>query len=337
MLDNYPVINTSANQKKYIKLYNNAVKNGKYKLEDVPCILCGSNNKKILFKNDRYGINQITVICRECGLIYSSPRMTVESLKIFYESDEYQKIYGKSPLTDTFEMKYKNAADYSYKSFEPDNYRNLTFIDFLRESRISYDTVCEIGAAGGSNLIPFKKMGKEVTGIEYNKNLVKLSLLKGINMIQGSIDDIDKSYDMIILIHVLEHFHDPINQIKKLKKYIKKYLFIEIPGIVTFVPSLQNAHLYYFSKNTLLYCISEAGLKIVTYKIVQSNDYILALFEKNSPAPYRYDFKCEVKKNLSIVNKFKLRNFLKNIIKVLPFGEKVLNKMKVFFKVKRIK
>ena len=274
MFEKYPVINISTEQKRNIELHDMAIKEGKYKLEEVSCNLCGSNKRKVLFKNDRYGIDQRTVICRKCGLVYSSPRLTSDSARVFYESDEYRRIYDENSLVDVLEIKNKNAINYAYKSFGSDNHRNLIFIDFLSELNISYDTVCEIGAAGGSNLIPFKKIGKEVLGVEYSKKLVQLGLEKGINMIQGSIENVDKPYDLVILIHVLEHFHYPIQQIKKLKKYINKYLFIEIPGIINQVPSLQNAHLYYFSKNTLFGCLSKAGFKMVTYQTINSNNYI---------------------------------------------------------------
>jgi len=324
MFDSYPVINKSTEQNRNIELYNIAIKEGEYKLEEVPCILCNSNKKKVLFKNDRYGINQNTVICMKCGLVYSSPRLTEENSRKFYESDEYRRIYNESSLIDIFEMKYKKAISYTYKSFKPDNYRDLMFIDFLRESNISYDNVCEIGAAGGSNLIPFRRIGKGVTGIEYSKRLVQLGLTKGIKMIQGSIEDMDEPYDLVILIHVLEHFHNPVQQIKKLKKYINKYLFIEVPGMVNSVPSLQNAHLYYFSTNTLFRCVSESGFKLIKYQTINSNDFILALFEKGSNQLYYYDFLKEVRQILYIVRRFKTRDFVKRFIRKIPLGDKII-------------
>lgn len=328
-------MNVSTEQRKNIESYNMAINDGEYELEDVHCNLCGSMNKKILFENDRYGINQYTVVCRKCGLVYSSPRLTAESARKFYESDEYRRIYDKNSLTHIFEMKYKKAINYTCKSFKPDNYRDLMFIDFLRESNILYDTVCEIGAAGGHNLVPFKKMGKGVTGVEYSKKLVQLGQAKGINMLQGSIENIDKPYDLVILIHVLEHFHNPVQQIKKLKEYINKYLFIEVPGIVKSVPSLQNAHLYYFSTNTLFRCVSESGFKIVTYQTINSNDFIMALFEKGNNQLYYYDFPKEVRRTLYIVNRFKINNFIRNIVRKLPFGDKILNRVIRILKAKK--
>ena len=337
MYSSYPVIDISAKQKKNIDLFNTEVSKGKYRLEEVPCNLCGSEKRKILFKNDRYGICQHTVVCMKCGLVYSSPRLTAKSTEKFYRSDEYRNIYEGGSTGDIFLNRYKNALSYRYDPSIPYKYMELMFVDFLNEKGIVFNSVCEIGAGGGTNLIPFKRMGKEVAGFDYSKELVSLGRKKGINISQGSIEDMEESYDLIMLIHVLEHFLNPVEQLKNLRNYCKKYLFIEIPGMVNQAPSLQNAHFYYFSLNTLLYCICRAGFKIVDYRTIETNDYIMALFEKNSGSFYDYDFTKEIGRVLRIIRKFKSRNMVKNIIKSLPFGEKILDGFKSFFKKEKIK
>jgi len=337
MYNNYPVINISEKQKKNIELYNTAVREGRYRLEEIPCNLCGSKIRKILFKNDRYGINQGTVICMKCGLVYSSPRLTADSTEKFYRSDEYRNIYEGESTEKIFLNRYNDAISYKFNTFNPYKFRDLMFIDFLNEAGIDFNSLCEIGAGGGTNLIPFKKMGKEVAGFDYSKKMVSLGKKKGINIFKGTIEDINKSYDMIILIHVLEHFLDPVEQIKKLSSYNTKYLFIEIPGIVNQVPSLQNAHLYYFSINTLFRCTAMAGFRVIDYRTIDTNDYIMALFEKNSNSVYDYNFTDEIKHVLGVVRRFKIRNSIKNIIKSVPFGCKILDKLKGFSKKDKVK
>ncbi len=330
MFNSYPIINVSTSQKKNIELYKNAIRDNIYKLEEVNCNLCGSEESKILFRNDRYGIDQCTVVCMKCGLIYSSPRLIAESVEKFYRSDEYRNIYEGESIEEIFLNKYKNAVNYKYIPLDLQKYYKFMFIDFLNESGIVFESVCEIGAAGGTNLIPFKRMGKEVTGIDYSRKLVKLGREKGIKMIQGSIGEIDKTYDLALLIHVVEHFLDPIMQIKKLSKYVNRYLFIEIPGIMNQLPPLQNAHFYYFSINTLFKCVSKAGFKLVEYRTVNSNDYVFALFEKDNCSIYQYDYAYELKRSLFIVNKFKLKNIIKSILKKFPLGERILIIIKTF-------
>ena len=173
-------------------------------------------------------------------------------------------------------------------------------------------------------------MGKEVIGFDYGEKLINSGREKGINIFQGSIEDMDKSYDLVILIHVLEHFLSPVEQIKKLRNYTNRYLFVEIPGMVNQLPSLQSAHLYYFSVNTLFSCIFRAGFKAINYRIIDSNNYIMALFEKSNDFFYYYNFSNEINQVLGIIKRFKSKNFIKNIIKSVPFGNKLLNNLKSF-------
>jgi hypothetical protein len=330
MFEKYPVIKISADQKKNIELYNIAIKDGKYKLEEVSCDLCGSNQKKVLFRNDRYGIDQNTVICMKCGLLYSSPRLTSSSVEKFYRSDGYRNIYEGESTQQIFLGRYKNAVSYKFNSFNPRKYTELSFVDFLNETGIAFNSVCEVGTGGGTNLIPFTIMGKEVAGIDYSEKLIDLGRKKGINIFQGSIEDMDKSYDLVILIHVLEHFLNPVEQIKKLRNYTNRYLFVEIPGMVNRLPSLQNAHFYYFSINTLFSCIYRAGFKAINYRTIDSNNYIMALFEKSNDFFYYYNFSNEINQVFGIIKRFKGKNFMKNIAKSIPFGNKLLNNLKSF-------
>lgn len=51
-----------------------------YILEEVNC-LCGTSRYEVLAERDRYGIKNRTIICTDCGLIRTSPRMSKESYK----------------------------------------------------------------------------------------------------------------------------------------------------------------------------------------------------------------------------------------------------------------
>ena len=76
-----------------VKKFN---QNKKIRLETLNCINCKSLNYKELYANDRYGINQQTVLCNTCGLVYSNPRMSEESLDYFYSSNLYREVYRSS-------------------------------------------------------------------------------------------------------------------------------------------------------------------------------------------------------------------------------------------------
>jgi len=256
-----------------------------------------------------------------CGLVFSSPRLKAESAKNFYRSDIYRRLYEAGGFRENFNAEYDMATDYDFRPFKGSEYRKLSFIDYLHDTGIAYQSVCEIGAGGGTNLVPFNKMDKNCIGYEYSEQLTQLGRDKGLDLIQGTINDLTHNFDLIILIHVLEHFLDPIQQLRQLKRHVHKHLFIEIPGIITKLPLMQNAHNYYFSVNTLLRCTSLSGFRFVDLQIVPENDYILALFDPKGEGLHEYNHNDEVKKMLKIIRTYKIINYTSRIIKNLPFGK----------------
>ena len=75
---NYPKINLSESQKNEVNKFNT---DNKISYLELNCISCDTSNYKDLYNNDRYGIYQKTVMCNNCGLVYSNPRMNEKSLK----------------------------------------------------------------------------------------------------------------------------------------------------------------------------------------------------------------------------------------------------------------
>ena len=89
----YPTVQLTNLQELEVKKFN---QNKKIRLETLNCINCKSLNYKELYANDSHGINQQTFLCNACGLVYSNPRMTEESLKYFYSSNLYREVYEAS-------------------------------------------------------------------------------------------------------------------------------------------------------------------------------------------------------------------------------------------------
>lgn len=58
-------------------------------LETVDCNLCGSSNKKILYKIKHFSLNFTMVKCKDCGLVYMDPRHNKDNLIKFYNESYY--------------------------------------------------------------------------------------------------------------------------------------------------------------------------------------------------------------------------------------------------------
>ena len=291
---------------------NAKIRSGAITLVSVPCACCGADRPELLFTNDRYGVEQNTVMCRDCGFIYGEPRMSPEALGYFYGSDIYRALYH--PIERYF-SKFMAAQRYEPTPFDPfQAYDAFAFVDFLRETGIEYDTVCEIGAAGGANLVPFAKLGKKVYGIEISPGMVEFAKNHGLNVELVGLDDLSGDYDLFILQHVLEHTFDPVAFLCKLAQKNARCVFIGVPSIITLMPSVQSAHNFYFSLDTLRAVCAKAGYCCRHVDYFRGNNYIVGYFEhlgtegKNG-VEFQYDARGEIRAARRIVRNFKIRRF----------------------------
>ena len=159
--------------------------------------------------------------------------------------------------------------------------------------------MCDVGSGNGHNVRLFQSIGKEACGYEPSKHFSNYGKKKGLNIINGFADDIRGEYDLVLMIHVLEHLINPKETIEKIKKHVKKYLFIEVPVSVDKFQCFQYSHTYYFSLNTLSQIITKCGFKRIHihHKLRSVNDYGYALFEKTDEKEiHQYNYNQEMKK-----------------------------------------
>ena len=309
---------------KYLRYYpkryydskkNEAIKsfktNNLYQYEVCNCVNCESENKITLFNNDRYNIQQRTVMCSNCGLVYSSPRLNVESANRFYENGDYRKIYGDQDPEHWFRIT-ENINPSKVSNVEFDRYDATQYYNFIINNTDNIKSICEIGAGAGWNMVPFEKSGHEIIGFEPDSQLVEFGRGKGLNLQKGFIDTISGEYDLIMMKHVLEHLHQPVGALRRLRKNVGKYLYIEVPGFETKLPSIQNAHLYYFSKATLQSILSKAGYECIHIDFYRDNNFIFSIFEKSETCKiYSYNYKSLIEQKKNIYNKYNAKKIIK--------------------------
>jgi 2-polyprenyl-3-methyl-5-hydroxy-6-metoxy-1,4-benzoquinol methylase len=240
---------------KYVIQFNEKYKN--YDFEKTTC-LCGSNKSKLICKQDRYGLYSPTVICKECGLIYSNPRLSDLSYEEFYSTDLYRKIYNNGDYLKEFRLKLNDWNDnHIFKYLSP------IILDK------GFKSVIEIGCAAGHNLLGFKKSGLKIKGYDFGVDLVKLGKNEyDLNLENGTIIDAintREKYDVVILNHVLEHFTNIEESLSLIKKIMnpKGIIYVGIPNIDNFALSqIQNAHTYYFTPRTFTYYMNVFGFSV---------------------------------------------------------------------------
>src|SRR5579884_2942228 len=76
---------------------------GQYEMAESGCLCNSSSADHVLVaEEDRYGLPFRTYLCRSCGILFTTPRMTERSVARFYEID-YRPIYrGSEKASDSF-------------------------------------------------------------------------------------------------------------------------------------------------------------------------------------------------------------------------------------------
>lgn len=268
-------------------------------------------------------------------MIFTNPRLSREDQDQFYTADVYRMIYTPEAATvqdvvARFAQGYALAEEYEPAPFDPSAFHAFSFLDFLTSASLNYESVCEVGAAAGRKLIPFQKMGKRAVGMELSPSLVELGRQRGLDMRQGSAEALTEPYDLIMLLHTLEHVFDPVALLIEFARLGCKYILIEVPGLVDRVPSIQNAHNFYFSKNTLRAVCAKAGWRCLRIDHCRQNDYIFALFEHDGEGlTFTYDRRQEKARNQRVLRRFKLGLLRRMVLQPLGLDEvKVLSRLR---------
>jgi SAM-dependent methyltransferase len=122
--------------------------------------------------------------------------------------------------------------------------------------------------------------GIEAHGIEPGESEAEEARQAGVNCFTGTLESYDPGelqFDQIQLFHVLEHLHEPLESLVRLRSLLKPggLLLVEVPNAHQPYGLLeenffQNVHLVTYSPNTLPALFKRAGLQVETVVDAQS-------------------------------------------------------------------
>jgi len=196
--------------------------------EEVRCYNCRSEKISRSFAIDRFR----HVRCRECGMVYVSPRLKEEITHDLYNDKTYDESY---------KIKLIPSIDYRRSVLGINKYKQIS------EYFDNRGKVLDIGCGLGELLSVFQENNWDCTGIEFNEfaaNYARTSF--NLNIVNKSIYEFDGTdqYDLIMLWGVLEHFYDPVKILKKANELLKD------DGILVLeVPSGDSVLVRYFEQN----------------------------------------------------------------------------------------
>jgi SAM-dependent methyltransferase len=200
-------------------------------LENRKCPVCNSENKEIVFTqifNDILGISldkfeQNITICKDCGMVYTTPFVTDEELSNYYSHmSSYEYDNNDNMYPETHQNRSKQQYTYINKFME--NHKNIL----------------DVGCAVGYTLSLFKEDGLEVLGLDpsaKNRQIAKDKYNVEVETRFLDKDGLDgREFDIVMLSHVAEHLKHPMDIFKNINNILSKdgLLFIEIPDMDLF-------------------------------------------------------------------------------------------------------
>ena len=226
------------------------------------CISC--DNKKLEFYKEMSNLELPVFHCDKCGLFVTGDSIDKISEKV-------STIYKKSYWDERTSEKSINSK-YSDEDSEGKRRNWISQFAYCKEFFKEKRSILEIGSGAGQATFWFENEGFDITGIEPDPRNVKLinKILKNGNCINEKVENIklEQKFDIIWMVHVLEHLVDPLNVLNRIKNNMKQnsVFFIEVPNCeneeMLNASIIDNPHVYHFTKKSLENIVKKAGFKI---------------------------------------------------------------------------
>ncbi|MCX5796515.1 MAG: class I SAM-dependent methyltransferase [Elusimicrobia bacterium] len=227
---------------------------------DLRCELCAEGNPTVIQEGVRHDAARRVMRCRSCGLVFLDPLPTEDELAKFY-SEHYR---------DEHEPGVPPAQ--AYRQELPEARRRVERLKTLLAPELS---LLEIGASSGAFLDAARPFLGGVTGVEpshrhraWASAELRLAMVDALDALG------EQRYDRIVLFHVLEHVRHPVAFLRGLLGRLKPggRVVVEVPSVDDALIALyrlpayapfyyQDAHLWYFSPQTLGQAARQAGAR----------------------------------------------------------------------------
>lgn len=228
------------------------------------CDLCGCESYQVFASKGRGGVPIQTVICDQCGLVYTNPRMTDEENARWYKTNYWGD--------------YKSQQAPDEKFFQRRLPKIREIFSQVKGRLPEGAKVLEIGCGVGALLSRIHaEVGESgsVTGIEPHSGHAKFAKeAKGLDVRNGLLEDIlpdleNGSFDLVVMNHVLEHTISPTETLEAIKGLLKPggIYVAEVPNVEAPGSRLSHffhpAHHYNFSPATFKRLALKTGFEVL--------------------------------------------------------------------------
>ena len=225
----------------------------------ISCPLCGSDRIKDFERVESFGYSLEYLICQDCGFVFQNPQTSQVASPDFYQQT-YRRIYQASEQP-------------TKKDLFQQTQRANNQVEWLKSLSVEkFENVLDIGASSGLLLETFaRRFDANVVGVEPGDAYRAMAETKGLCM-YNSIDTLiashPKRFELVTLMHVLEHLENPRQVLEKIRKELlnqEGLLLLEVPNFYGH-DCYELAHLSCFTEHTLLEMLRQAGFEPVAFR-----------------------------------------------------------------------
>lgn len=254
---------------------------------DAVCVICGPSETVHEYSVVEHEYPDTTndvfnfVRCKECRLVFLSPRPANEELGTIYPPNYY-----------AFDLADAGSGDngLSVKSLSRRFDLRRTKALLRRHHSEPVSSVFDIGCGDGFDLDVFRSvLGETVltAGVEMSEAAASRARLRGHQVVAGlfnELDTRDAKYDIVVSKHVIEHVDDPRAFLEKAKRLTAStgILIIDTPNVDSPLRHLFGRHWggwhtprhwYLFSPRTFTDLAESCGLKVAAIHQMPINMY----------------------------------------------------------------
>lgn len=243
------------------------------------CQLCGSAERSTNFQDGPFQV----VTCRQCGLVYVTPRLQGEALAAVYDEGYWKsddpKLRGYAD--------YAREADLYLKTFR----RRMALVSRWLPARAR---VLDVGCAAGYFLRVLQEHGHDVHGVELSQ-AIAVEAIKALGQERvhiGTLDDAvaamdyrPQSFDLVTMWDVVEHIPEPQQVLRRVRELIKPggRFLLETQNVASRWARLlgrrwhhykHDEHLYHFTPTTIRRLLDDCGFRVLDLGSAYAGKYV---------------------------------------------------------------
>lgn len=268
-------------------------------METVPCLLCGGEHfEPVIQATDPLtGMGGVfsVVRCRDCGLHFTNPRPTEDSIGLFYPNDyapwggQEKALTFRQRWHDQFELAVlKTGFGYPAERISlSDRLKSLLGRLWIRRSAQRQNWIpwrspgrlLDFGCGGGDFLLAMQKLGWQVEGMDNAADCAnEVTRRTGIPVHTGSLPHPEikpESFDAVSMWNALEHVHQPRETVRAANRALRPggILVVGVPNIASWAfeqfreqwyPLKLPRHLTHFTPDTLSETLNAEGFQLLS-------------------------------------------------------------------------